>query len=62
MHSHCYQLHCELTRIVRVDLIIVRFGCEFWKTKVEVLDDPVCRVAFCDGFRGYIDRSVLTIS
>jgi hypothetical protein len=28
------------TRIIRGDLIFVRFGCEFWKNKVEVLNDP----------------------
>jgi hypothetical protein len=43
------------TRIVSGDLIFVRFGYEFWKNKVEVLDDPACRVAISEEI-AWIDR------
>ena len=33
------------TSIVRGDLVFVRFGSEFWRPKIKVLDKPECRVA-----------------
>jgi hypothetical protein len=43
------------TTIARGDLVFVRFGTGFWRPKIEVIDNPACRVAIKEEI-AWIDR------
>jgi hypothetical protein len=43
------------TTIARGDLVFVRFGPGFWRPKIEVLDNPACRIAIKEEI-AWIDR------